>query len=138
MNVWHRFGCPTRLDMQKGHFSLDARHNLRLGLKSLILHHLGYARVMAGDILLENRLGENGILQICFASHYLFMMPAGDLYNTHLKSHMGIQEPKPSCDIYCPDYTMTLQPLCHHANLGDQNQANLPETSTQSGNTPFQ
>ena len=115
-----------------------ATQNLRLGLQSLILHHLGYTRVIAGDILLENRLGENGILWICFASCYVFMMPAGDLYNTHLKSHRETQEPKPSCDSYCPDYMTTLQPLCHHANLGDQNQANLPETSTQSCNTPFQ
>lgn len=116
----------------------SATQNLRSGLKSLILHHLGHARVIPGDILLENRVGGNGITQICLASHYLFMMPDGDLCNTHLKSHMRIQEPKPSHESDWPDNMMALQPLCHHANLRDQKQANLPKTSTHSHKTPFQ
>lgn len=39
---------------------------------------------------------EYALLPITF-----FTMPDGDLCNTHLKTHIGIQEPNPPCDTYC-------------------------------------
>jgi len=102
----------------------SATQNLRLGLKSFILHHSWWhptGEQIGGKWHHMNML--------CFPLP--FPRCQVEIYVTSISNHVWeFRSQNPLWRL--------LQPLHHHAKRGDQNQAYLQETSTQNHNTPLQ
>lgn len=113
--------CSSRIDLDGQHHwthrkaTFPWKYDTELEITPEILNFTSFknARVIASDIPLENRLGENSILWICFASHWLFVMPAGDLYNIHFKSHMANSGANPILPRLHDDPTASVSPCIY-------------------------